>query len=101
MFLRLFLCAILIIGAAIPGVSYGERIRISYSGISGQNLPFWVTFESGLYKKHGFDTEMVLIASGLSNIQALLANEIAFTYLGGASPIQAMRSLPSIPIRSR
>jgi NitT/TauT family transport system substrate-binding protein len=90
MFLRLFLCAILIIGAAIPGVSYGERIRISYSGISGQNLPFWVTFESGLYKKHGFDTEMVLIASGLSNIQALLANEIAFTYLGGASPIQAI-----------
>src|ERR1051325_11456227 len=90
MLLRFVFAAVIAITAAMPGITRAERIRISYSGISGQNLPFWVTFESGLYKKHGFDTEMVLIASGLSNIQALLANEIAFTYLGGASPIQAI-----------
>jgi NitT/TauT family transport system substrate-binding protein len=90
MFLRLFFFATLAIAVAIPGVSHGERIRISYSGLSGQNLPFWVTYEGSLYKKNGFDAEMILISSGLSNIQALLANDIAFTYLGGASPIQAI-----------
>jgi NitT/TauT family transport system substrate-binding protein len=90
MLLRFVFAAVIAITAAMPGITRAERIRISYSGLSGQNLPFWVTYESGVYKKHGFDAEMVLIASGLSNIQALLANDLAFTYLGGAAPIQAI-----------
>jgi NitT/TauT family transport system substrate-binding protein len=90
MFLRLLLLIVTVTAAWFPAVSYGQDVRISYSGVSGQNLPFWVTYEAGLYKKHGLNAEMVLISGGLTNIQALLANEIAFTYLGGASPIQAI-----------
>ena len=89
MFLRLLLLTITVALGWLPGISHSQSIRISYSGVSGQNLPFWVTYEAGLYKKHGFNAEMVLIAGGLTNIQALLANEIAFTYLGGAAPVQA------------
>ncbi len=66
-----------------------QTIRISYSGTSGQNLPFWVTYDAGLFKKHGVPAELILVAGGLTNIQAILANEIRFSYLGGASPIQA------------
>ena len=88
MFLRLLLLTVLITAGWLPSVSYSQPIRISYSGVSGQNLPFWVTYEAGLYKKHGLNAEMVLISGGLTNIQALLANEIAFTYLGAASPIR-------------
>ncbi len=72
-----------------PSVSFAQAVRASYSGLSGQNLPFWLTYEAGLYKKYGLSAEMVLISGGLTNIQAVLANEINFTYLGGASPIQA------------
>jgi NitT/TauT family transport system substrate-binding protein len=89
MFLRLLLLTLLVTAGWLPSISYSQPIRISYSGVSGQNLPFWVTYEAGLYKKHGLNAEMVLISGGLTNIQALLANEIAFTYLGAASPIQA------------
>src|SRR5258708_13507401 len=32
---------------------------------------------------------MLLISGGLTNIQSVMANEIGFTYLGGASPLQA------------
>lgn len=74
----------------LPGVGYAQGLRISYSGISGQNLPYWVTYEAGLYKKYGLNTEMILISGGLTNIQAMMANEIAFSYLGGSSPIQAI-----------
>jgi NitT/TauT family transport system substrate-binding protein len=66
-----------------------ETIRISYSGTSGQNLPFWLTYEAGLFKKYGVPAELILVSGGLTNIQAVLANEIRFSYLGGASPIQA------------
>ncbi|HEX9443999.1 MAG TPA: ABC transporter substrate-binding protein [Candidatus Binatia bacterium] len=73
--------------AALP--ARAETIRISYSGTSGQNLPFWVTYDAGLFKKYGVPSELVLVAGGLTNIQAILANEIRFSYLGAASPIQA------------
>ena len=72
-----------------PVSTYAQSVRVSYSGLSGQNLPFWITYEAGLYKKYGLSAEMLLIAGGLTNIQAVIANEIEFTYLGGAAPIQA------------
>ena len=66
-----------------------QTIRISYSGTSGQNLPFWLTYDAGLFKKYGLPVELVLVSGGLTNMQAMLANEIRFSYLGGASPISS------------
>ncbi len=79
--------ALLLSSAALSAGA--QTIRISYSGTSGQNLPFWVTYDAGLFKKYGVPAELVLVSGGLTNIQAILANEIRFSYLGGASPIQA------------
>ena len=56
-----------------------ETIRISYSGTSGQNLPFWVAHDAGLFKKYGVPADLVLISGGLTNIPAILANEIRFS----------------------
>jgi len=69
---------------------HAQNLRVSYSGVSGQNNAFWLTYEAGLFKKYGFNSELLLIAGGLTNIQALLAREIAFSYLGAASPVQAI-----------
>ncbi|HKA32270.1 MAG TPA: ABC transporter substrate-binding protein [Candidatus Binatia bacterium] len=69
--------------------SRAQTIHLSYSGNSGQNIPFWVTYDSGMFKKYGLSTDLVLISGGLTNIQAVMANEIRFSYLGAASPIQA------------
>ena len=74
---------------ALAAAADAQNIRLSYSGTSGQNLPFWVTYDAGLFKKYGLNAELVLIPGGLTNIQAIMANEIRFSYLGGASPIQA------------
>lgn len=67
-----------------------QSLRISYSGVAGQNLAIWVTYEAGLFKKYGLAPEMLMIAGGVTNLQALIAGEIAFVYQGGASPIQAI-----------
>jgi ABC-type nitrate/sulfonate/bicarbonate transport system substrate-binding protein len=85
---RLFFIALSTVIYVAPS-AFAQAVRASYSGLSGQNLPFWLTYDAGLYKKYGLSTEIVLISGGLTNIQAVMANEIAFTYLGGASPIQA------------
>jgi NitT/TauT family transport system substrate-binding protein len=90
MFSRLVMLLAIVAMGWCPGVGHAQGLRISYSGLSGQNLPYWVTYEAGLYKKYGLSTEIVLIAGGLTNIQAMMANEIAFSYLGGSSPIQAI-----------
>jgi NitT/TauT family transport system substrate-binding protein len=74
---------------SFPAANGAQSVRVSYSGLSGQNLPFWITYEAGLYKKYGLSAEMLLISGGLTNIQAVMANEIGFTYLGGAAPLQA------------
>ena len=67
-----------------------QPLRVSYSGVAGQNLAIWVTYEAGLFKKYGLNREMLMIAGGVTNLQALMAGEIAFVYQGGASPIQAI-----------
>lgn len=81
------LCIVAALAWAAP--ARAQNIRISYSGTSGQNLPYWVTYDAGLFKKHGINAELVLVSGGLTNIQAIMANEIRFSYLGAASPIQA------------
>ena len=48
MFLRLLLLAVFVTAGWFPRASYSQQVRISYSGVSGQNLPFWVTYETGL-----------------------------------------------------
>jgi len=50
MFLWLLLLTVFVTAGWFPGVSYSQQVRLSYSGVSGQNLPFWVTYEAGLYK---------------------------------------------------
>lgn len=34
--------------ACFHSSSHAQAVRISYSGLSGQNLPFWVTYDAGL-----------------------------------------------------
>ncbi len=90
MLVRLLVIFFIVTVGWFPRVGHAQPLRMTYSGVSGQNLPFWVTYEAGLYKKYGLNAEMVLISGGLTNIQAMMANEIAFSYLGGSSPIQAI-----------
>ncbi len=59
MFLRLLLLIVILTAGWFPDVSHSQGVRISYSGVSGQNLPFWVTYDAGLYKKHGLNAEML------------------------------------------
>lgn len=72
-----------------PCVSHAQTVRISYAGLSGYNVPLWVSQEAGLFKKYELPAELVLIDGGSTNIQLLLANEARFVNVAGSAPILA------------
>ncbi len=83
------LLLVAIVGIIVPWVGHAQTIRISYAGISGYNVPLWVTHEAALFKKYGLAADLILIEGGSTNIQALLANELQFANVAGSAPIQA------------
>jgi NitT/TauT family transport system substrate-binding protein len=73
----------------MPQLGYSQPFRISYGGTSGYNVPIWVTQEAGLFKKHGLNGELVMIAGASQSMQAMLANETQVANTSGSAPIQA------------
>lgn len=59
------------------------RLRVSYSSITANNGPVWLAKEKGLFGKYRLDAQVVLIESGTTSIQALVAGETQIAQLGG------------------
>lgn len=58
-------------------------MRISYSSITANNSPVWIAKEKGLFGKYGIEAQVLLIESGTTSIQALVAGETQMAQLGG------------------
>ena len=51
--------------------------------------PLWVTQDMGFFRKHGLDVQVILIESGTTTAQALVAGDISFATLAGPAVIQS------------
>ena len=75
----------------------GTRFLVSYGGTAGYQLPLWVNKELGFSKKYGVDLEIILIAGGSPNIQALLGGSLQLTQTAASSAlIGAVRGAPVV-----
>lgn len=79
-FLSFFLIALL---HASIAWGQGHRLRVSYSSITANNGPVWIAKEKGIFGKHRLDVQLLLIESGTTSIQALVAGETQIAQLGG------------------
>src|ERR1700757_2122013 len=79
---------ILFVVVTFPAVVFAQRVRTSYGGTSGYNVPLWVAQEAGFFKKQGLTSELILIGGDAASLQALLANDLDFTNAAGTTPIQ-------------
>jgi NitT/TauT family transport system substrate-binding protein len=61
-------------------------LRIGSAGLSGEFLPLWVAQDKRIFKKYGFDTEIITFQGGPLAVQALVSGSIQF-HLGGHSSI--------------
>lgn len=64
----------------------GRTLRVGSAGLSGEFLPLWVANDKGIFKKHGFDTEIITFQGGPLTVQALVSGSVQF-HAGGTSSI--------------
>ena len=66
-----------------------ERIRISYSAISGSQAILWVTQDAGILRKYDFDPQIIFMAGSPPHIAALVSGDVEFTIFAGPASIAA------------
>lgn len=75
-----------------------QRIAVSYPGIAGYNIPFWVALDSGEFRKAGLEVDPVLISGGSKSMQALLSGGLDFAHVSGGVSVQANLSGADVTI---
>lgn len=83
--------ATLILDAAIAPAADRplQKVNVAFSSISGNMAPLWVTQDKGFFRKNGLDVQVILIESGTTTAQALVAGDISFATLAGPAVIQS------------
>ena len=71
-------------------------VRAGYGGTGGYQLPLWVNKDAGLAKRYGIDLEILLIAAGSLNMQALVGGSIQVSQNSASAAIQA--ALKGVPV---
>lgn len=66
-----------------------DRVRVGYSSITANRLPFWLGQETGIFNRHGIDAELLLIPSGTTAVQALVAGEVQLLTATGTTAVAA------------
>ena len=70
------------VGAQIP-------VRINWTAVTGAQSGMFMAQQEGIFKKNGLDVELLHISSSSRGIQAILAGELAFSYMDGTNQVQA------------
>ena len=64
-------------------------VRINWTAVTGAQSGMFMAQQEGLFKKNSLDVELIHIPSSSRGIQAILAGEIAFSFMDGSNATQA------------
>jgi NitT/TauT family transport system substrate-binding protein len=73
---------------AIPALAQ-DPVRINWTAVTGAQSGMFMAQQEGLFKKNGIQVELIHIPSSSRGIQAILAGEIAFSFMDGVNAAQA------------
>lgn len=86
----------LIVGLALlfpflhPGTGLGqEKLKIAYSSAEGSNFVWFSALDTGFYKKHGLDVELVFIQSSTIAVSSVVAGDIVLANNSGGAVANA------------
>jgi NitT/TauT family transport system substrate-binding protein len=65
------------------------KMRINWTAVTGAQSGMFMAKEEGLFNKNGLDVELIHIPSSSRGIQAILEEEIAFSFMDGSNAAQA------------
>jgi NitT/TauT family transport system substrate-binding protein len=86
------LLAVVLMISLSGGVAFAQGVTplvAGYSAISGHHSILWIAHDAGLFEKNGLNVEMVLIRSGTTHAQALVAGGTQISQLAGTSGLAA------------
>lgn len=64
-------------------------VRINWTAVTGAQSGMFMARQEGLFKKNGLEVELIHIPSSSRAIQAILAGEIAISFMDGSNAAQA------------
>lgn len=67
------------------------KITVSYSEKVGSYLPLYLAADQGIFKKHGLDPDLQLMA-GATGMSALLSGQVQIAQVGGSEVLSAVTS---------
>ena len=88
----IFLLALISFPSYLRAQTSGDKrsVVVGYATHSGIQTPLWIAKDSGIFKKHRLDVELVWIQGGPRVVQALIAGNIDFGTTGGPDPVSAL-----------
>ena len=66
-----------------------RKLRVAITSLSGSMTVPWLAREAGIFKKHGLEVEVIATPSGVEGMNALIAGEITFLQIAGATTASA------------
>ena len=87
-------CIAFLLGAG----ARAESVRVGVSGLSAEFTPVWAANDRGIFKKYGFDTEVIVMQGGTQLAQAIIGGSVPFGVMGGAYLTAAVRGADLIMI---
>lgn len=55
-----------------------ETVRVGYPSLATGFAPSWVTFDAGIWKKHGLDVQLIYLRGGSRSVSALIGGSVDF-----------------------
>ncbi|OGQ53929.1 MAG: hypothetical protein A2W66_12190 [Deltaproteobacteria bacterium RIFCSPLOWO2_02_56_12] len=84
-----FLATLVVFFLLAPSAWAQSKVRINWTAVTGAQSGVFTAYEEGIFKKNGLEVELIHIPSSSRGIQAILAGEIAFSYMDGNNAVQA------------
>ena len=84
---RLFLVIAMVL-VVVPARAQ-QKVRINWTAVTGAQSGIFMAQREGLFKKNGLEVELIHIPSSSRAIQAILAGEIAISFMDGSNAVQA------------
>ena len=93
--LLLFAFGILLFNAAKISA---EPLRVGVSGLSAEFTPVWAANDRGIFKKYGFETEVITFQGGTQLAQTIISGTVPVGVMGGAYLTAAVRGADLVMI---
>ena len=84
-----FLVAVLSVLLSSSALAQLTKLNVGYSAISGDQLPAWIAKETGIFKKNGFDVQLIYFTGGTTTVQALVSGEVPISQVAGPAVVNS------------